>query len=119
VSARTVTPSAAGALRDGAAPGPWSLDGDVRDADGRRVALVATGHAHAAANFDLIAAAPDLAATVASEPARIAAAVAAERAAIVAQIRAEAAALAGRNATCGVIADHLGAMAREIAGRTP
>ena len=110
-----VTPAEAQEMLGTAAPWPWHLDGDVRDADGRRVALVATGHPRAAGNFALLVSAPNLSATVASEPSRIAAAVAAERAAIVAQIRAEATALAGRNATCAVIADHLVALARTLA----
>ena len=114
MSPRTVTPAEAQEMLDDvAANADHKCDGEVVGGD------CASCDAMGDALIALRNAAPDLAATVASEPARIAAAVEAERAAIVAQIRAEAATLAGRNATCAAYADALNAMADTIAaGRT-
>ena len=97
MSPRTVTPAEAREMLDGAAPGPW-LSARVRTAEpdgemGGIFVMRSAGDdfesvAEATADSDarLLAAAPDLAATVASEPARIEAAVEAERAAIVAAL---------------------------------
>ena len=93
---RPVTPAAAREMLDGATPGPWSTDydddaaegddaapftavfGETRGLGARMVAEVRGGMPADLADAALIAASPDLAATVASEPERIAAAVAAE-----------------------------------------
>lgn len=148
MSPRTVTPAEARALLDAATPGPWRVYGNAVDEDALSDAwtiaydgdTLAELHAddrpeHGSesdesvaalceADADLIAAAPDLAATVASEPARIAAAVEAERAAIVAHLREWARLLTPRTGVyadaLNSAADALNSAADEIAaGRTP
>lgn len=79
MSPRTVTPAEAQEMLDGATPGPWRVSG-AGDDDRNAVVDCASGttlaaEAHDYENRALMAAAPDLAATVAAEPARIAAAV--------------------------------------------
>lgn len=64
MTARIYTGADARALREAAPPGRWHLDGDVRDANDQRVALVATGHPMSSGTFDLLVATPDLAASV-------------------------------------------------------
>lgn len=80
---RIVTPAQARGMLDGTTPGPWHAedDGDVFDVSNERAILVATVEspeteyrAQDEADARLIAAAPDLAATVAGEPERVAAA---------------------------------------------
>ena len=105
MSPRTVTPAEAQEMLDGReSKGAWDAGAESvyaghntcprhrGDAANERIRCECRSIARVDLDGDraLMAAAPDLAATVAAEPARIAAAVAAERAAIVAWLRGEA-----------------------------
>lgn len=96
---KIIAPAEAQEMLDGTTPGPWMRDGLYVRTSPHEVAHMRAlddeggtcGEKQARPNAALCAAAPDLAATVAAEPARIAAAVAAERAAIVEMLKKSAA----------------------------